>query len=148
MICGPFRNWWSGASLFEEPRLLEEKYRHVKGRAADRARVESLIQPWLDRHTREDVFHAGQAKKLAFGYLAGFEEVMSSPQHRRRGFFRKLDHPVVGEHEYCAAPFRASATPWHDERAPLLGEHNPSIYGEKLGFSAERIARLEQEGVV
>lgn len=148
VICGPFRNWWRGASLFEEPRLLEEKYRHVKGRTADRARVESLIQPWLDRHTREEVFHAGQANKLAFGYLASFEEVMSSPQHRRRGFFRRLDHPVVGEHEYCAAPFRASATPWRDERAPLLGEHNHSVYGEKLGFSAESIARLEREGIV
>ncbi len=33
-------------------------------------------------------------------------------------------------------------------RAPLLGEHNESVLGRYLGYSAEKIAALTQAGVL
>jgi crotonobetainyl-CoA:carnitine CoA-transferase CaiB-like acyl-CoA transferase len=35
-----------------------------------------------------------------------------------------------------------------DLEAPFLGEHNQRILSSYLGYSPERVARLEQEGVL
>lgn len=148
VIGGPVRHWKRAADLFEEPRLLDKKYEHMAGRVKYRDEVEALIQPWLSGHQKKDIYHAGQARHLAFGYLATLAEVFEASQHRAREFFVEIDHPVVGKHPYCGAPFRPLATPWQSARAPLLGEHNEAIYGELLGYSPEEIQQLTEEGVL
>jgi crotonobetainyl-CoA:carnitine CoA-transferase CaiB-like acyl-CoA transferase len=148
VISGPFRNWLKGAEIFEEPKLLEPKYKHAIDRIKHRDEVETLIQPWLNSQKKENVFHKGQSKKLAFGFLADFEEVFSLPQHQSRQFFADIDHPVVGKQTYCGAPFKMSETPWENARTPLLGEHNQHVYGEMLKYSPEEIAALQETGVI
>lgn len=148
IICAPFRHWTRGAELFDEPRLLEEKYRHVRGRVQHRDEVNALVQPWLSAHTRKEIFQAGQEHDLAFGYLANFGEVLESPQHEARGFFVEVDHPAVGKHKYCGPPFKMSQTPWESDRAPLLGEHNQAIYGDLLGYSSRQIDHLRKQRVI
>ncbi|MHC4258976.1 MAG: CoA transferase, partial [Planctomycetota bacterium] len=137
-----------GAKIFQEPRLLDDKYNHVRDRARHRAAVDSMITPWTKSHRKKEVFQAGHDHDFAFGYLASFEEVMESPQHKAREFFEEIDHPVVGKHKYCQAPFKMSRTPWQSDRAPLLGEHNKLIYGNKLEYSVQKIERLGEEGVI
>ena len=44
---------------------------------------------------------------------------------------------------------RFSRSPGRVERlAPGLGEHNQEVYSEILGYSAEEIAILKEEGVI
>ena len=148
VIGAPFRHWNSGAEIFQEPRLLDDKYNHVRERAKYRAEVDSLITPWIESHKKKEVFQAGLDHNLAFGYLASFEEVMELPQHEARKFFEEIDHPVVGKHKYCQAPFKMSRTPWKSVRAPLLGEHNELVYGNMLGYSAQEREHLGEEGVI
>jgi crotonobetainyl-CoA:carnitine CoA-transferase CaiB-like acyl-CoA transferase len=148
VISAPVRHWLKGAKIFQEPRLYEEQYRHARGRAQHRREVENLIKPWLSQHDKMEVFRAGQEHRLAFGYLASLTEATESIQHHSRQFFVELDHPVVGKQQYCDAPFKMSATPWKSSRAPLLGEHNRSIYGDELGYAPEELQRLHKEGVI
>jgi crotonobetainyl-CoA:carnitine CoA-transferase CaiB-like acyl-CoA transferase len=139
------RNWINGVGLFEEQKLFDDKFGHVFERAKYREEVESLIQPWLDKHRKEDVFHAGQRKGLAFGYLASFQEVFASPQHEARSFFLNIDHPVVGEQKYCGAPFRLTVTPWQKVRAPLLGEHTEEVFHKLRGASPAKADTVRGE---
>ena len=148
VIGGPIRHWLKGAELFEEPRLLDKKFEHALGRIEHREEFNKLIQPWLDAHDKEEVFRAGQERKMAFGYRAGLQETLSSPQHESREFFVDVDHPQVGKHRYCGAPVRLSETPWRSDRAPLLGEHTDSVLGNKLGYSTADLTSLREEGVI
>src|SRR5262249_47996090 len=148
IIGGPIRHWLRSADLFEEPRLLEKRYRHMADRIAYRDEVESLLGAWAASQRKKDIYHAGQARRLAFGYLANLAEVHDSPQHRARGDFVEIDHPVVGSQKYCGAPFKLSETTWRSTRAPLLGEHNREIYENLLGYSGEDLLRLKTEGVI
>jgi len=148
IIGGPIRHWLQGADLFGEPRLLDKKYQHMGNRMAFRNEVEALLQTWAAKQKKQDIYHSGQARRLAFGYLASLAEVFDSPQHKARDYFVEIDHPVVGKQKYCGAPFRPSETPWSSVRAPLLGEHNEEIYRTLLGYSLEDIQRLRREGVI
>ncbi len=155
VIGAPFRNWDRGAELFGQPELFADKYHHCRDRMQYRAEIEALLLPWLATQDKEDVFLAGQERGLAFGFLADFSEVLALEQHRARDFFSSIDHPVVGRHVYCGAPFRLSSTPWRQLRAPLLGEHNGEILAgglrQREGISVGRCGgsgeRLPLEGI-
>ena len=148
VIGAPFRHWTKGAEMFEEPRLLAPEYHHVRDRVQHRKEIDALLQPWLDRHTRQEIIEAATKRKLAFGSLLTFDEVMASPQHKARKFFAEINHPVVGRQKYADAPFKMARTPWETTRAPLLGEHNKEVLSGLLGLSANDLTRLQAGGVV
>jgi crotonobetainyl-CoA:carnitine CoA-transferase CaiB-like acyl-CoA transferase len=130
IIGAPFRHWKSGAVIFQDSRLLEDKYRLAIDRAKYREEINGIIIPWAKARKKKEIFKAGSEHKFAFGYVAGFSEVMVSSQHKERKFFVEIDHPVVGKHKYCGAPFKMSRTPYMPLRSPLLGEHNQAIREE------------------
>lgn len=148
VIGAPFRHWPQGARMFDSPELLKDKYRHVRGRAENRETVDAIIRPWIAARKRKDIFRAANEHKLAFGYLASFDEVRDFEQHKARGFFEDVDHPETGRHAHFGAPFKMSETPWETGRAPLLGEHNAEVFGQRLGYSDDRIRSLSGQGVI
>jgi crotonobetainyl-CoA:carnitine CoA-transferase CaiB-like acyl-CoA transferase len=148
VIGGPIRNWLQAVELFQQPRLADEKFRHMSGRIKHRDEFVGLLMPWLSAQRKKEIYHGGQARRLAFGYLATLAEVWCSEQHEARGFFSEVKHPAVGEQKYCGEPFRPSETPWESKRAPLLGEHNEEVYGNLLGSSLDDLRRLSGKGVI
>lgn len=148
IIAMPCRHWRRASEIFEDPRLFHDRYDHLLDRIKYRDAFESLLKDCVKVHKKKALFEAGQRRKLAFGYLAGVDEVVESPQHEDREFFVEVDHPSVGKHKICSAPFKMSETPWTSHRAPLLGEHNQVVYGEALGYSSQEIRGLREEGVI
>ena len=63
-----------------------------------------------------------------------------------------LEHPVhgrVADIYGTGLPVTFSeASAGFDRPAPTLGQHNRQVYGELLGYSAERIDRLRADGVI
>ena len=149
IIGGPVRRWLPAIDLFEEPRLGEERFRHMAGRIRHRQAFEALITPWLARHGKRDVYHAGQRRGLAWGYLASLPEAAASPQHAARGFFAPAEpHPVVGAPAHAGPPFTLGPGSWRTGRAPLLGEHTEAILTTDLAEPAATVADLRARGVV
>ncbi len=148
VISGPIRHWRRAEKIFDEPRLFQSKYDHCLVRRFLRDEYEEILAPCVKKYRKKELFLAGQEQGLAFAYLATLEEAMELPQHRARGFFEEVDHPVVGRHAYCGAPFKMSATPWRQGRAPLLAEHNSEIYGGLLGLSEDEIQSMEEQGIL
>jgi len=148
IIAMPSRHWHRAAEIFGDARLFDKKYLHVLDRMKHRSEYEALLRPCVKAHKKKDLFHAGQTRKLAFGCVTGLDEVIESPQHKAREFFVEIDHPSVGKHKYCDAPFKMSRTPWQSDRAPLIGEHNQEIYTEIPGYSLQEIQQLSEQGVL
>ncbi len=149
VIGGPVRRWLAATDLFGEPRLGEEPFRHMAGRIKHRREFEALIAPWLARQGKRDVYHAGQKRGLAWGYLATLEEAAASPQHAARGFFAPgSPHPVVGAPAQAGPPFMLGPGTWRTGRAPLLGEHTDAILTGDLGHGSAIVADLRARGIV
>ena len=95
-----------------------------------------------------DTYHAMQALRMPFGYVADFAEVLSSPQLAAREFFQEMEHPEAGQFSIPRGPFTADDVPLTLDRAPCLGEHSEEVLRGMLGYSRSEYAELEDAGVV
>jgi crotonobetainyl-CoA:carnitine CoA-transferase CaiB-like acyl-CoA transferase len=72
--------------------------------------------------------------------------VANNPQYAARDFFVDCEHRLAGKVRMPAAPMIFSRTPWRlRTAAPLLGEHNAKILGERLGLTADEIDEVARK---
>ncbi|RPH17748.1 MAG: CoA transferase [Actinobacteria bacterium TMED270] len=75
---------------------------------------------------------------------------VQDPQVRATGAFETISHPVVGDFETVAAPFRMHDSPEVHAKgpAPEKGQHTTEVLQQLLHLSEVEIAELESDGVV
>jgi crotonobetainyl-CoA:carnitine CoA-transferase CaiB-like acyl-CoA transferase len=116
-----------------------------------RDRVDPLIEEWMAGHTVDEVLDKMEEARIPCGRYLEVEEVSKDPHIQARGMIGYTDMEVEGLERMpvCGTPFRLSRTPGTIERrAPRVGEHNMEIYQGVLGYSDERMADLEQQGII
>lgn len=90
-----------------------------------------------------------QAAGVAAGVVKNMADLPEDPQLAHRHYFRQLEHPEIGMHNYEAAGFTLSKTPTEIRMpGPLLGQHNYSVCREILGMSDEEFVDLLNQGVL
>lgn len=110
--------------------------------------IDAIIYPWLLERTKQEIMERAQAEGWVVAAINGMDDVARDPHLEARGFWAHVDHPMAGNVTLPGFPFRMLGTPGEIRRAPLLGEHTSSVLAERLGYSAEDIARLAQRGVI
>ncbi len=73
---------------------------------------------------------------------------MKDPHIQARGFFAKVDHPVLGSFAQPGSPFMVNGQRGTASAAPLLGQHNHDVLCGELGLSAHDVAVLATEKVI
>ncbi len=140
-------NWDHFATFLDIPQLMEPRLASIlRYHYADE--IEGLIQSRLERREATEIFPAAQEWRIPFALVLGIDELMADPQYEARSFFQEIGHPLAGRLTYPGAPFKMSQTPHQTGRAPLLGEHNEQIYGQRLGLSAKELVKLKENGVI
>jgi CoA:oxalate CoA-transferase len=142
-------NWESLCALLGMPELRDKPgYKSPLERDEHREEITSIIASWLKDRCVEEVFHAAQELRLPLTPAPDMSQIIDMPQHKARGYFVDIEHPVAGKLTYPGALFKLSETPWRPGRAPLLGEHNQEIYCERLGYSKRDLVSLREQGVI
>ena len=114
-------------------------------------------QDLLDRHIRE--WTGSRDKKAVVSTLqeAGVPaqavlddvDLYSDPHLAARGFFQRIQHPVIGEHRYPGYLWTlGGSSPPVDIPPATYGEHNRYVYGTLLGMTDEEMDDLEGQGVI
>ena len=148
VVSGTTNEQWDAlVKLLGEPALKDEKYKALAGRMVFAEEIEELAAPRLMELTKEEIFTRGQALGAVTAPSTTAEDLINSPQLKARDFWIEMDHPVVGNWTYSGPPVKMTETPFEYSPAPLLGQHNPEVYGE-LGYGAEDLARLTELGVI
>lgn len=76
------------------------------------------------------------------------EEVFADPQVQARGMLVEVEHPLEGVLKQLGMPIQLSDTPGTVRTPPpRLGEHTEELL-RALGYNAEAIADLREQGVV
>jgi crotonobetainyl-CoA:carnitine CoA-transferase CaiB-like acyl-CoA transferase len=110
----------------------------------------SIIGGFLTKHTRQELFEQGMARKVGIGPVLDIPEVLKNEQLEARNYWQEAEHPEPGQKVlYPGHLFLASETEnQKPERAPHVGEHNEGVYGQEMGLSAQEIASLKEAGII
>ncbi len=143
--------WEALMNLIGNPDWSKEEWCKDRTRRPEHAdEIQSAIQEWMSHRTKEEIFRAGQALSVPAAPVNSAKDILESPQLNARDFFVETEHPAVGKiNKFPSSAYRFSKTPWQIERpAPCLGEHNELIYGKRLGYSREELAKLKEGKVI
>ncbi|WP_323122630.1 CaiB/BaiF CoA transferase family protein [Burkholderia alba] len=132
------------------PDLAEdERFKTNLGRSANRAALLPEIRGELARRRRADLLDALAASGIPCGEVLGLHEALTSPRATAAGLVTKQPHPVAGDVDVLAPPYRfdgarlpVRATP------PVLGADTDAVLGELLGLGAAELAKLKAGKVV
>lgn len=98
--------------------------------------------------TRDDWFKELWQKDITVGKVYSLDETVSDPQVRHRKMVVEMEHPTQGKIQQTGIPIKLSETPGSIRTPPpSLGQHTDDVLKE-LGYSAQAIQELRQQGVV
>ncbi len=118
------------------------------GRVAHQEEVDGAISQWTATLGSVEVLERLAEAGVPSGPIYSVEDMMADPQYQARGMFESVQ--VEGEAlKIPAVVPRLEDTPgetlWP---GPALGEHNEEILGGRLGYSADELRRLADDGVI
>lgn len=135
------------ADLLDDPRFATRD-----ARVQHAAELHAVIEQWTIRSTGKEVLAELTAGGVPCAPVRSPAEAVHDPDVLERTDTTPLVHPRYGTADALVGsgiPFRLSATPMrYEEHVPVLGEHNAGVYGDLLGYSAERIAQLRTENAI
>ncbi|UNX54825.1 CoA transferase [Georgenia sp. TF02-10] len=135
--------------LVGRPDLAEEPWfasGHQRARHADV--IDEAVGGWIGRRTRDEVIAAFEEAQAAVAPVYDAKDIVEDPQFQALGTVHAIDDAELGPMLMQGPLFRLSG---HDGVIAFTGRAHgadtDAVLGE-LGYGAEQIARLREEGAV
>jgi crotonobetainyl-CoA:carnitine CoA-transferase CaiB-like acyl-CoA transferase len=118
------------------------------GRLKHRERLFAAVNAALATDTRENWLARLRAARVPSGAVRTLDEALTAPETQALDIISQIPHPRGGTVANIRSPITLSETPLAAPiAAPALGEHTRQVLTELLGYSEERIAALDADGV-
>ncbi|HJX70120.1 MAG TPA: CoA transferase [Dehalococcoidia bacterium] len=118
-------------------------------RFSNRHLIYPIVSEWVAEKTVDEVTSLLEDMRIPCGRVNTIADLVDDPQVKAREMIAEVEYPGIGKLSPPGVPIKLSETPGKiEKRPPLLGEHNEEIYCDLLGFSPEKLSRLEAEGVI
>ncbi|PKB72888.1 MAG: hypothetical protein BZY75_04675 [SAR202 cluster bacterium Io17-Chloro-G7] len=142
-------SWQDISGFFESPEMLEPRFSDQAQRTQNGEELDEIVLNNIKDRSKWELFPKAAQTRMLFGLVQTPSELAECPQLESRGFYREVEHPVIGKIKVPAVLFNLSLTPYaHCGPAPTLGQHNHEIYVEGLDFSQQDLVRLCQLNVI
>ena len=111
--------------------------------------VDSLLIPILKRYTQAELFEMARKWGFPMAPVRTVADTLKEPHLAGRNLFGSVEHQATGRLTFLRPPYQYSNyDPKPVSPAPLFGEHNDLVYGERLGFSREKIQKLREDRII
>jgi crotonobetainyl-CoA:carnitine CoA-transferase CaiB-like acyl-CoA transferase len=133
LVCPEEDQWERLVALMGTPEWTEwDIFSGRTNRIKNQDALKVYVEEWTRQWKVEDLFHAGQARRLCFAPVLTMAGVARQEQLRARNFFVEVTHPRAGALTHFGAPYQLREPWWQIRRpAPLLGEHNEEVVSEQ-----------------
>lgn len=129
--------------LIEDPRFAENSVR-----LQNIDELEVIAQEVLSQITVDEAIARLKKAGVPAGPVYDIKEVFAQEQVDHLNLRVPLDHPTAGPIQVTGLPYRFSRTPGSIRTAPpTLGQHTDEILAD-LGFSADEIKQMREDGAV
>ena len=95
------------------------------------AELEAEIEAFFAAHGAQDLYESGQHFNVMICPVNTMQDIVDSPQLNAREFFDEVDDPALGRLKVPGAPLKMLATPWRSQSAPMPGQHNSEVLGDR-----------------
>ncbi len=127
----------------------DPRYSSSRVRYKNRDFLSELASKWAADKTGREAIQQLEAAGIPAGYVYSIPEVLADPHIKARNMIVEIEYPGVGKVMIPGIPIKLSETDTGlKNRAPMVGEHNESVYCQLLGYTKEKLAALHQEGVI
>lgn len=147
--CGSQRSWVALAEkVLHRPDLVTDPdYIDNRARNRNRAALMSTITDIFLSQPRDHWIDLAVKGKVPIGAVRTVGEALNAPLARERRVVTRVARDGGGEVPNIAAPFRFSETPVADPvAAPRLNADADAVLQGVLGYGAERLAELTEQG--
>ncbi len=134
--------------LSDDPRFGRRDHR-----VANSTALEAEVETWSGGLDVDEVVRRLEAEGVAAAKVRSPAEGLADPRVVERGETQAIHHPSYDDGiglRTAGVPIQFSAcrTGFDDVLPVRIGQHNPDIYGDLLGYSQERLAALREGGVI
>jgi len=130
----------------------DERFRTRDARVRNYRELDTLIGQWTSSETTAEAIAKLNSAGIPASEVRDPKTAVHDPRVVARRETVPMIHPKYGAADGIYAmglPIRFSeATVGLDQPPPGLGEHNQRVYGEILGYDADRIEELRAQGVI
>jgi formyl-CoA transferase len=150
LAVGNDRQWKSMVSQDMFKSLDKPTYEKNAGRIGDVTNLNRAIAAITKNHTSEDLIGLFTSITVPISKIQTVAEVITDPLVAKKILYAQ--DPVSGIRLTLAPP--PNMTPFLEAShrrlsfPPRFGEHNREIYGQKLGYSDDALARLKEQGII
>jgi crotonobetainyl-CoA:carnitine CoA-transferase CaiB-like acyl-CoA transferase len=147
---GNDRQWKTMVSQEIFKTLDKQQYEQNEGRIKDVQNLNEAINKITRNHTSEDLIKLFTAITVPISKIQTVDEVIKDPLVKRRLLL--AEDPITGTRITLAPP--PHMTPFLEQSnrklsfPPRFGEHNVEIYGKRMGYSDDDLARLKENSVI
>jgi crotonobetainyl-CoA:carnitine CoA-transferase CaiB-like acyl-CoA transferase len=131
-----------------DPALDDPKWINSNLRRQHADYINAQVTAFTSRFLKEDLAELMQKHGIPGLPVNSPSDFMKDPHIQARGFFAKVNHPVLGTFEQPGSPFMIDGQRRAPSPAPLLGQHNDEVLCGELGLSASEMAVLAAEKVI
>ena len=144
------REWQDLVKFMGNPSWAsDEMFSSWLSRMTSGDKINTHIREFVKHYKKEELFQQLQENALAAAPVNTSEDLVHSAQMESRGFFAEVEHPEAGKLKHPGVPYKFSETPSKVKlAAPLLGQHNESVYCGWLEYSKEELVKLKESGII
>jgi len=109
-----------------------------------------IIGNFFKTKTKSEIYERAVRHGIMIAPCNTTEDLPENIQLKAREYWLEVDHDELGvKITYPGPPVKMDNLEWKTRhRAPLIGEHNESIYKNELGISDERLAILKGRNII
>lgn len=134
------------AELLGEPLAEYETVQHQTER---KDRLDGLLMEWVSRRDADECLQAMTALEVVASRIYSAEDIVNDSTYLERGDVITVADPDLGQVRMQGVVPMLHQRPGSVWRVgPRLGEDNELVYGEWLGYSADRLYDLRAQGVI
>ena len=140
--------WERLVALSGSETLADPAFDRHRDRVANTEKLDEALTVWTCSREAENLMERLQAAGIAAAVVRSATEVMACRHLEQRAWFRRIEHPDLGEKRYAGHSWRIDGLAERsDLPPPRLGEHSRELLAERLGLSNAEIDDLFERGV-
>ena len=150
IACRDEADWQALGGAIDEDWCRGDGFAELNGRIAAQDELDAALGAWTARRGKRDIETMLRDAGVPVAAVAKpAERIDEDPSTARFGLWPTVPHANMGDVRVDGQPVHFSKTDWRLTRGgPCLGEHNDEVLTGLLGFAADEVAELREEGVI